>query len=64
MIEGVGCALLHIVVEEPGDHLALVEHVFLKRNEVYEDPLFVGLFVEVGAYLLASPGSIGGRWDV
>ena len=37
MVEGVGRALLHVVVEKPGDHLALVERVFLKRNEVYED---------------------------
>ena len=38
VIEGVGSPLLHVVVEEPGDHLALVERVFLKRNEFMKTP--------------------------
>jgi len=33
VIEGVGVALLHVVVEDPGDHPALVQRVFLERSE-------------------------------
>jgi hypothetical protein len=52
VLESVRCSLRHVVIEEPRNHLRLVNRVLLLGHEVYKYGLLIGLSCKVGGDLL------------